>query len=445
MSDGRNQGPRGRNGTPANGGSLANENGLRALGDAVDRKHGAPASRANRPRKRRSRARVFAVVAVSLVVALILGAGGIYLYGYYKFGQVHKIGTGNSLNPYPVVSGKPFNILEIGSDSRAGLSGHYLQLAGGNLVGGQRSDVIKIMHVDPTKHTVTIVSIPRDTLVTLLANQSIYTNYNKINVNYGNGPALLVRTIEANFGIPISHVVQVSFGGLINMAQAVGGVYMNFPYPSRDKFSQINIRHPGCQLLTGWRPLAVVRSRHFEWFQNGVWNSDPLSDISRIQRQDAFLRSLMNAIKSKYSITNVNALINAVPNGVAIDDKFSFDELLGYAYDFRNFTSANLRTYTLPVYDPGHQIHPYGDVLLVDEPRAQKLLVKVFGHSLITATNPPPDANLQPVVVPNIPVSTTTTTKAHHSTTKHKKKPTGTTTTTRPPGYAFFNPVPCVP
>ena len=425
-------------------GPLANENRLRALGDAVDRKHGAPAARTTRPRRRRSRARVLSITAIVLVVVLVLGSGGVYLYGYFKFGEISKINTGTVLKKYPVVSGKPFNILEIGSDSRVGLHGHYLAMAGGGTVSGQRSDVIKIMHVDPTLHTVTLVSIPRDTLVTLLANQGLYTNYNKINVNYGSGPQLLVRTIEANFGIPISHVVQVSFGGLINMSAAVGGVYMNFPYPSRDLSSQLHIRHAGCQLVSGWRPLAVVRSRHFEWFQNGVWNSDPLSDISRIQRQDAFLRALMNSIKTKYSIGNINSLINAVPQGIAIDSTFGYNELLGYAYDFRNFTSANLRTYTLPVYDPGHQIAPYGDVLLVQEPDAQKLFVKVFGKEMITPTNPPPDANLHPLTIPYEPIPTTTTSTVpkHH---KKKTTHTGTTTTTRPRDYAPFNPVPCTP
>jgi anionic cell wall polymer biosynthesis LytR-Cps2A-Psr (LCP) family protein len=49
-----------------------------------------------------------------------------------------------------------------------------------------------------------MLSIPRDTMVTLLANQSLYGNYNRINVNYANGPSLLVQTITANFGIPIN-------------------------------------------------------------------------------------------------------------------------------------------------------------------------------------------------------------------------------------------------
>ena len=116
-------------------------------------------------------------------------------------------------------------------------------------VGGQRSDVIKIIRVNPTAGTITILSIPRDTEVTLLANQALYGNYNRINVNYANGPALLVQTIKANFGITINHVVQVNFNGLINSADAIGGVYLDFRYPAIDPNSGLEIKHPGCQLV----------------------------------------------------------------------------------------------------------------------------------------------------------------------------------------------------
>jgi anionic cell wall polymer biosynthesis LytR-Cps2A-Psr (LCP) family protein len=42
-------------------------------------------------------------------------------------------------------------------------------------------------------------------MTTLLANQALYGKFNRINVNFGNGPSLLAQTITANFGIPINH------------------------------------------------------------------------------------------------------------------------------------------------------------------------------------------------------------------------------------------------
>ena len=107
-----------------------------------------------------------------------------------------------------------------------------------------------------------MLSIPRDTVVTLLANQSLYGKFNRINVNFGNGPSLLAQTITANFGIPINQIVG-ELRGLINAADAIGGVYLDFPYPSWDPYSGLRILHPGCQLVEGFQALAVVRSRHF--------------------------------------------------------------------------------------------------------------------------------------------------------------------------------------
>ncbi len=162
------------------------------------------------------------------VIVLIVGIlGGGYLYANWRFGEIHKIKVHGITYPVP---GQPFNILAVGSDSRAGLSGAVARQTGASTdsVGGQRSDVVKIIRVNPQARTITILSIPRDTEVTLLANQALYGNYNRINVNYANGPSLLVQTIKANFGITINHVVQVNFSGLINSAVAIGGSTWTF-------------------------------------------------------------------------------------------------------------------------------------------------------------------------------------------------------------------------
>ena len=130
--------------------------------------------------------------------------------------------------------------------------------------------MLKIVHIDPNAGTISMISIPRDTVVTLLANQSLYGHFNRINVNFGSGPSLLVHTITANFGIPIQQTIVVSFAGLINAADALGGVYLDFPYPSRDPYSDLNIPTAGCQLIKGLQALAVTRSRHMYYNVKGL-------------------------------------------------------------------------------------------------------------------------------------------------------------------------------
>ncbi len=422
---------------------IANEERLKALGQAIDSRQNPGAAR--RPRRSGHRGRNVTIVSLAVVVVLALVVvGGGYLYAQWRFGQIPKVHVAGE---QPTVSGQPINILEIGSDSRAGLTGALANQTGASTVAGQRSDVVKIMRVDPAAGTITVLSIPRDTVVTLLANQSLYGKFNRINVNYGNGPSLLAQTITANLGIPINHVVQVSFGGLINAADAIGGVYLDFPYPAKDAYSGLNIPHAGCQLVTGFQALAVARSRHFQWFQNGVWNYDGTSDFGRIDRQNAFIRALISRAKSE--ITNpiaLNDFLSKIPQGITLDSGFSLNELVGLAWKFHSFNPANMRTYTLPTV--AATVNPLGDVLFVDQPAAQQLLVNIFGSSLITPTNPPPNAQLQ---TPPPPVVTTTTTTVPASTTTTHRATSaasggGTTTTTIPQTSGqYFDPVPCHP
>ena len=431
-----------------------------ALGDAVDRRQGlAPKRRRTTRRRRGRRVGVTALVVVGLIVALL---GGGYLYANYRFNQIRKITVaGEALQP---ISGQPFNILVIGSDSRAGLTGAVAAQTGASSgsVAGQRSDVVKIVHVNPITNIITVISIPRDTMVTLLANQTLYGKFNRINVNFGNGPSLLVQTIEANFGIPIHDTVVVSFAGMINVADAIGGVYLDFPYPSADPYSGLRIPHAGCQLIKGFEALAVTRSRHFYYdvHGNGRWPGDTASsatlaaagwvydgtsDFGRIDRQNAFLRAMLSRAKNLYNPLTINSFLSNIPQGITLDSKFSLNELIGLAVRFHRIGANTIQTYTLPTVAGVNPID--GDVLYVDQPAAQQLFANVFGNELTNPTNPPPNAALQ---TPPPPVVTTTTTTAS---TPVAGPTTTSTHSTKPPSSVpnpslavpSFDPVPCTP
>jgi LCP family protein required for cell wall assembly len=433
-----------------------------ALGDAVDRQSG----RAPKRRRRARRGRTWLVAGVSVIVLIVGVLGGGYLYANWRFDAIPKIHVSTITYPVP---GQPFNILAIGSDSRAGLSGAVARQTGASSdsVGGQRSDVIKIIRVDPTARTITILSIPRDTEVTLLANQSLYGNYNRINVNYANGPALLVSTIKANFGITINHVVQVNFSGLINSAVAIGGVYLDFRYPAIDPNSGLEITHAGCQLINGFQALAVARSRHYYYALSGhpTWPNrkefanmsddainnelladgftyDGTSDFGRIDRQTSFLRAMFERVKGKLDDPlAMNGFLSNLPKGITIDDTFSLNELIGLALKYHSYNSNSMQTYTLP---ENPAVVGGADVEVVAEPAAEQQLVSIFGSSLLRPTKPPPNAagvpQMPPVITP-----TTTTTLATTTTTKHHHTPVTTPTVNPTLAEPPFDPVPCVP
>ena len=258
------------------------------------------------------------------------------------------------------------------------------------------------------------MSIPRDTVDLHAATDTEqYGTFNRINSAYNTGANQLVKSITANFGIPINHVVQVDFSGFQDSVNALGGIYLNFPYPAKDAYSGLNITTPGCQLLNGAQALAVARARHYEYYTNGYWHTDGTSDFGRIQRQDVFLRSLITAAKGKVNPLTVNAFIGSIHEGVTIDDSFGFNELIGLALTYHSFDPANLAGQTLPTV-AANGFEGLGDVLTVQQPEAQQLLVSIFGSSLVTPTNPPPDAAGDTPLPP--PVTTTTVPPATPST-----------------------------
>ena len=68
---------------------------------------------------------------------------------------------------------------------------------------------------------------------------SQFGQYNRINSSFNTGADQLLKTIQANFGIPINHVVELDFAGFEDAVTALGGVYLDFNYPAKDAFSHV--------------------------------------------------------------------------------------------------------------------------------------------------------------------------------------------------------------
>ncbi len=373
---------------------------------------------------------------VVLVSLAIVAVGSGYVYVQYRFNQVTKVSV-KHLKVAPV--GAPFNVLLIGSDSRVGVSNTDQNAYGStSTAGGQRSDVVKIVHVVPATGQVSVLSIPRDTVVTVAGDTSQIGKYNRINATYNTGPDELVQTIEANFGIPIAHVVQLNFVGFRGAVDAIGGVNLDFPVPAKDDYTGLNITTTGCQHLNGGYSLAVARSRHYQYYENGYWQGDGTSDFGRIQRQNAFLKALITQAEKQYNPLTLNAFIGSVVQGVTIDSTFKITDLVSLAQQFRSFATTSLATATLPTYSTDSSNFGYlGSILYVQQPQATQVISQFLGGPAPVPLTPPPG--------PYGTVASTTTTYAPSTTystggsTPATIAPAATTTTIE----TSFDPTPC--
>jgi len=224
-----------------------------------------------------------------------------------------------SVTPTPAFSPTPVptvafgddvvNILLIGLDSTSNLN-------------GQNTDVLIVVSVNKTTGQVSMLSIPRDLWVYIPT-----YGWNRINTAHrrgyslgypGVGPALLIDTIEMNFGLPIQHWARVDFVGFAKVVDELGGVdvtvacpvNLRYKPPTSDEEQEM-VLLPGIYHMDGDTALRYVRTR-----RDG-------SDFDRARRQHQFLKAMWSQFKSPDIIPKLLGLWTALSGSVKTDLGFS--------------------------------------------------------------------------------------------------------------------------
>src|ERR1035441_7709267 len=117
--------------------------------------------------------------------------------------------------------------------------------------------------------------------------------------------------------------------------------------------SGLDIPTAGCQVLDGQQALALSRSRYFQYYADGQWNSDPTSDIGRIERQNLIISAALDKAKSTYNPLRLNTLFSSVVHDFSKDDALSATDLLSLAERYHAFSGSDLQAYTLPTAGEG--------------------------------------------------------------------------------------------
>lgn len=315
-----------------------------------------------------------------MFVALCLVATGLtYAYLRWRFGQVDKVALCEVLrNCGEDDPGEPMNVLLVGSDSREGISADEAEQFGDErMVGGERSDTIIVLHVDPRAEKAALMSIPRD--LSVLISDGTSKVPRRINTAFEKGPDVLIATIRDQLGIEIDHYAQVDFNTFRGVVNAIGGVSVYFPSPARDKLSGLNVANPGCVRMNGDAALSYVRSRHYEYFESGRWRTDPTADLGRIERQQSFIRRVLGkASQVGRNPVRLNSIISsAVPN-VKIDDAFSTKDILRLAARFRSLEPDAVEMLPLPTVGVRER---GAAVLKLKQPEAGEIIDRLVGRA----------------------------------------------------------------
>jgi LCP family protein required for cell wall assembly len=328
-------------------------------GDPAPPGGGTPSPKGTPPHhSRRRKALIWTAGIMAGVVAL--SAIGIFLLYRHLNGNIQQRDISGLLGSQPVdLHPQAENILVIGSDSRFGQGPGY----GKNLTTDQ-SDTMMIVHIAADRQWAEVMSIPRDSWVSIPAckmgngQMSAPTTF-KINEAfalgnlYGNntvlGVACSVKTVEQDTGIYIDHFVTVNFTGFKNMVSALGGVKECNTQPINDPLSGLHLT-AGHHLLTPTQALAYVRARYT--LGDG-------SDLERITRQQAFMSSLIQRVKSKLlNPIAIYQFLDAATRSLTIDTKLGgATGLYDLASSLRNLPPDKVAFFTLPTY-PRSEVVP---------------------------------------------------------------------------------------
>jgi LCP family protein required for cell wall assembly len=284
------------------------------------------------------------------------------------------------------------NFLVIGSDSRSFVQNQAQANAFGSQqqTGGQRSDTMMIIHVDPSQKHILAVSLPRDTLVDIQGQ-----GRQKLNAAFNGGPQLLINTVQQNFRVKISHYVEVGFDSFAGIVDAIGHVPVSFPAPAFDPCTGLYVPGAGTVQLDGGTALQYVRARHLLFYRNGAWrDASPRADLDRIGRQQEFIRQLATLAfkKAEKDVFAANDIANSIVGKLKVDEDLAahHGQILGLVRAFRDVNpsdASGLETLTLPV-TPTRDL----GALNLKQPEADELLTRLdkFGGPLPLSRNLPP-------------------------------------------------------
>lgn len=222
---------------------------------------------------------------------------------------------------------RPVNILVLGID-------RVLEPENDDIFSG-RSDTMLLVHVDPIKQAVNVLSIPRDTQVEI-------PGYGVFKVNQANaegGALLAAQTVNQNFGdVQIDRYVRVSTDAFRELVDLLGGVEVYVPQPMK---YQDNTQKLTIDLEQGWQTLNGEQAEQFARFRK-----DAFGDIGRVQRQQQLIRALKDRLINPTIVTKVPQIIELMQS--YIDTNLTFEEMVALANLGIGLEKDNFRMVMLP-------------------------------------------------------------------------------------------------
>ncbi|MGH8860576.1 MAG: LCP family protein [Jatrophihabitantaceae bacterium] len=295
---------------------------------------------------------------VAGIVMVLVAALSVALFGYLGFlwntarginSGGHRLAIPELIKPPSTPSGAATpdtttfsgqNLLVVGNDDRSAMTDAQVrELKVGRDGGSLATDTMLIIHVPADGSKATLISLPRDSYVTIPGFGAA-----KLNAAYGDayhaesgnvdakraaGADLLIKVVKNLTGVSITHFVQVSLLGFVTISDAVHGIPINLCHSVDDTVAHnrtLGIEggsgfkmSAGHHSIQGVQALEFVRQRHHL----------PGEDIGRAARQRYFLAAAFRTVSAGLllDIGRLRSVINALKNSIYTDQDLNFLDL----------------------------------------------------------------------------------------------------------------------
>ncbi|MCA1305286.1 LCP family protein [Microbacterium sp. 2216-1] len=255
------------------------------------------------------------LVGIAVVVVLVSGVGVLGFVATSLTGSVSanavELDGQKELPPDIAAYEGGFDILLIGVDTCEEEYAHLLRSRCENRTGDATlNDVNLLVHVSEEPRRITAVSFPRDLMVPIPectdANGSTRSAMSKqpLNVAYEHGGEkgglnCVAKTISTLTGEDIEFAAKVTFGGVIEITDAIGGVDVCLANPIKDGATGLDLA-AGEHTVQGLEALQFLRTR------KGVGDG---SDLGRIGNQQQYMSSLARKMISSEVLGNVPVML----------------------------------------------------------------------------------------------------------------------------------------
>ena len=247
-------------------------------------------------------------LAIAIAVVLVSGAG----VAAYAVTDLSSSFAGHSVKlegegaaPQPPGIGAyegDVNLLLVGTDQCEPAYDQYFgNRCKGKDASDQNNDVNMLLHISSNPRRVTVISFPRDMMVPVPActrpNGSTSSPASKLmlNTTYDTGGlSCVAKTITQLTGIQIPFAAKITWGGVIQVTNAIGGVDVCVSGHLKDRLTGLDLT-AGTHTIQGLQALQFLRTRH------GVGDG---SDLGRISNQQQYMSRLVQKIMSGGVLSN---------------------------------------------------------------------------------------------------------------------------------------------